>query len=284
MPAVSPERYRLATRLRELRAATGLSGNRFAAERIGWAQARLSRLETGAQLPTENDIHAWVNATEASADVRAELLELLKRARMEYATHRDSYSRSGGAANDQAGFAHREAQATRLLGYQPGMIPGLLQTAAYTRELLALPCGPAGFGATDTEIEGLVSERIRRQEIIYQPGRHIGIIVGETALRHPPGSVETLLGQLDRLVAVAGLVSIDLGIVPLHAPMPVFPLSGFWLLDDSVLIETLTGVQQLDGPDEVSIYAQAFERLRAAAASGSTAVALIRRLMDELSA
>lgn len=65
--------------------------------------------------------------------------------------------------------------------------------------------------------------------------------------------------------------------------MPVFPLSGFWLLDDSVLIETLTGVQQLDEPDEVAVYVQAFERLRDAAATGPLGIALIRRLMAELS-
>lgn len=260
MPSISPERHRLATRLRELRAAVGFSGNRFAAERIGWAQARVSRLETGTQLPTENDIHAWVGATGADAEVTAELLELLTRARMEYATHRESYRRSGGVANDQARFAHREAQATRLLGYQPGMIPGLLQTAAYAREMLALPCGPAGLGATETDIEELVAERIRRQEILYQPGKHISVIIGETALRQPPGSVDALIGQLDRL-----------------------PLSGFWLLDDSVLIETLTGVQQLDEPDEVAVYVQAFERLRDAAATGPLGIALIRRLMAELS-
>jgi Helix-turn-helix domain len=83
--------------LRELRAATGLSGNRFAIERIGWGQARVSRLETGTQLPTENDIHTWVDATGAGADVTAELLELLTRARMEYVAHRASYRRSGGS-------------------------------------------------------------------------------------------------------------------------------------------------------------------------------------------
>lgn len=283
MPSVSPERHRLASRLRELRAATGLSGNRFATERIGWGQARVSRLETGTQLPTENDIHTWVDATGAGADVTAELLELLTRARMEYVAHRDSYRRSGGAVNDQVEYAHREARATQLLGYQPGMIPGLLQTAAYARELFALPCGPAAVGATETDLEGLVADRIRRQEVLYQPSKRICVIIGETALHHPPGSVATLVGQLDRLVAVAGLANVDLGVLPLRVPMPVFPLSGFWLLDDSVLIETLTGVQQLDGPDEVAVYVEAFERLRGAAVIGPLAVALIRQLMDELS-
>src|SRR6185312_11197968 len=109
----------LATRLRELRASTGLSGNRFAAERIRWAQSRVSRLETGAQLPTEDDIYAWVQAAGAQAETASELLELLERARIEYATWRDTYRRAGGAGGKQATVARLEAQAKRLRGFQP---------------------------------------------------------------------------------------------------------------------------------------------------------------------
>ncbi|MGH3755409.1 MAG: Scr1 family TA system antitoxin-like transcriptional regulator [Pseudonocardiaceae bacterium] len=121
----NPERARLASRLRGLRAGTGLSGNRFAVERIRWPQSRVSRLETGSQLPTEDDIHAWVQAVGASSATVAELLE---RARIEYATWRDTYRRSGGPGGKQASIAALEAQATRIRGFQPAMVIGLLQT------------------------------------------------------------------------------------------------------------------------------------------------------------
>ncbi|MGQ0773017.1 MAG: helix-turn-helix domain-containing protein [Pseudonocardiales bacterium] len=62
LAALNPHRVRLAARLRELRTATGLSGNRFAAH-IGWDQSRVSKLETGAQLPTDEDLRTWVAAT-----------------------------------------------------------------------------------------------------------------------------------------------------------------------------------------------------------------------------
>jgi hypothetical protein len=159
------------------------------------------------------------------------------------------------------------------------MLPGLVQTAAYARELLALHGGPMTAGASEDEIEALVSERIRRQEILYQPGKQIQLVIGETALHDPPGAIETLVGQLDRLVAMAGLASVDLAVLPVGTRMPVLPLSSFAAHDKQlVFVETMTGEQRLDQPDEVAVYVKAFELLRNAAATGPEAVALIQRV------
>lgn len=129
--------------------------------------------------------------------------------------------------------------------------------------------------------EAVAIERIRRQDILYQPGRRIEIIVGEAALRSTPGTIPTLLGQLDRLVSVSDLPTIEFGIVPFPM-MPVMPLSSFCLHDDVVYIETLTGEQQLYEPDEVAVYQKAFELLRTAALTGSDAVVLIQRIATDL--
>ena len=132
-------------------------------------QSRVSKLETGVQIPTEDDIAAWVQNTNAGPDASVELVTLLERARVEYATWRTAYRRAGGAGGKQADIAQRERGATRIAGYQPAVVPGLLQTPAYARELLALPCGPLAYTASETEIDAMITERIRRQEILYQP-------------------------------------------------------------------------------------------------------------------
>ncbi|MGH4021158.1 MAG: DUF5753 domain-containing protein [Pseudonocardiaceae bacterium] len=278
MTSLNPRRARLAARLRSVRAAVFRSGQQFAGH-LGWQQSRVSKLETGAQFPTEADIHAWVEATQASDDVRTELLELLAAARVEYTTNRDA-TRQGGLAGAQEHLAAMEAQSTRVAEWQPAMIPGIVQTAAYARELLTRPSRPSLLHLGETEIEALVTERIRRQEILYQPGRLIQVIVGQAALRSAPGAAETLIGQLDRLISVAGLSTVELGVVPFPS-MPILPLCSFLLHDDHVLIETLTGEQRLDDPDELDVYVRAFERLREAAALGDDAVALIRRIVTE---
>jgi hypothetical protein len=161
------------------------------------------------------------------------------------------------------------------------MMPGLVQTAAYARELLNRPDRPTMVDAAKRDPQAIATERIRRQDILYQPGRRIDIILGEAALRSTPGTIETLLGQLDRLVSLADLPTVELGIVPFPM-MPVMPLSSFTLHDDVVYIETLTGEQQLYEPDEVAVYVKAFELLRAASATGPDAVVLIQRIAAEL--
>ena len=64
--------------------------------------------------------------------------------------------------------------------------------------------------------------------------------------------------------------------------MPVMPLSSFYMHDDVVYIETLMVEQRLSEPDEVAVYVRAFGLLRAAAATGPDAVALIQRVAAEL--
>lgn len=278
MAELNPQRVRLAARLRALRTAAFPSGNQFA-RHIGWAQSKVSKLETGAQRPSEDDVREWVRATDHGADVEAEVLAMATAARFEYSTVRDDVRRGGGIAAAQVQIAGLESAATHIAEYQPIMLPGLVQTAAYARELLALHGGPMTAGASEDEVEALVSARIRRQEILYQPGKQIQLVIGEAALHDPPGSIETLVGQLDRLVAVAGLASVDLAVLPVGTRMPVLPLSSFAAHDKQlVFVETMTGEQRLDQPDEVAVYVMAFELLRNAAATGPAAVALIQRV------
>ncbi len=61
--------------------------------------------------------------------------------------------------------------------------------------------------------------------------------------------------------------------------------SHFVCDDDFVLVETLTGAQRLDDPEEVGVYVKAgahFEAPRDTAATGSGAVALIQRVVAAL--
>lgn len=281
--ADNPERDRLATRLRGLRAATGLSGNRFAAERVGWAQSRLSRLETGQQLPTEDDIRVWVAASGAGGDVADELLALLERARIEYATWRDTYRRAGGAAAKQASIGELEAQARRIAAFQPAMVVGLLQTPAYAREALTLPSGPLAYAGSEADVDAMVAERVKRQEVLYRGDKQIQLVMGEAALHSSVGTVATLRGQLDRLTTVADLPGVEVGIIPFATPM--LPLPGFAMYDAQlVTVETLTGEQRLHEPDEVAQYGRFFDQLRESAATGPDAVALIQRIAAGLRA
>jgi len=282
------QRALLARRLRELRAASFASGSALARTLLAdypdakWHQTRVSKLETGAQRPTEPDVRQWAAATRATDDATTELLELLSASRVEYATFGQLYRRHGSALADQAATTARDAETSRIAEFQPSMIPSLVQTTAYAREVLSLPCGPSSRGVSADEIEKLVGERVRRQDVLYEPGKTIQLVMGEAALHVRFGPGETMIGQLDRLATVAGLAGVELGVVPFSAPFPVYPLTDFILFDGSVLIESITAQQRLDGADEVALYGRFFQQLRDAAASGPEAVRLIQRVAADL--
>src|SRR5262245_39430969 len=67
----------LADRLRELRAGAGLRGTDLA-ERLGWQQSKVSRIENGRQMPSNEDVRAWAHGCGTEDSVSAELLSLLR--------------------------------------------------------------------------------------------------------------------------------------------------------------------------------------------------------------
>jgi len=77
----------------------------------------------------------------------------------------------------------------------------------------------------------MVAKRMERQRVLYEHGKQVQVVMLEGALRTPVVSAPTLAGQLDRLLAISGLSSLELGIIPFEVTVPVFPLSGFRLYE-----------------------------------------------------
>ncbi len=252
------------------------------ARRLGWQQTRVSKLELGAQLPSDEDLDAWVVATGADSGVRAELAELLTQARIEHREWGADY-RSGRIAASQAEIRQLETKARVIREYQPSMLPSIIQTPAYAREMLLAPGGPVLVGATPEGVEANIAERVKRQALLYEPGREVQIVLGQAALMVRFWSVDTLIGQLDRLVVLAGLAAVDLRVLSIEAPSPILPLGGFSIHDDQTLwFETLTRELRTTDPEEIQVHTTAFEAAREAAAAGPAAVALIQRVAAEL--
>lgn len=268
------DRRRLAGKLKALRVSAGLSGSRLA-EQLGWTQSRVSRIETAKQLPTEDDLAAWTAHLDA-ASALDELLAVLRQARVEYAAWKEHF-RSAGSASVQTDILTMELQTTTISEFQPSMIPGLVQTAEYARELLHQPSGPGAFGASEDDIESMVAVRMQRQQALYDPGKQVGIVILEAALHTRICSTATHAAQLDRLIGLSGLANLQLGIVPFETTVPVFPLSGFRLYDGLVVVESVAGEQQLADDDDIALYTRFYELLNDAAEHGPATARIIQR-------
>jgi hypothetical protein len=92
-----------------------------------------------------------------------------------------------------------------------------------------------------------------------------------------------MLGQLDRLISLAALPNVRLGIIPFDAPYVVAPAHGFWIMDDDrVMVETFSAELNLAQPQEIELYGQIFESLAESASYGRAARALITEVVDRL--
>jgi transcriptional regulator with XRE-family HTH domain len=270
-------RQALTDRLRQLRRSTGATGTRFS-ERLGegWAQPKVSKIETGKQLPTAEDVEAWAVATNAD---RAELLELLERARIEHATFRDRAAAVGGAGRLQDAIGAGEAAATRIAHYEPLLVPGILQTADYARERLQLPSDPVQPGAGEEQLGRMIASRLRRQAMLHEPGRDITVLMGEGALRTRIASPPTMHAQREHIARLAEtLTTAIIAIVPFTAQLPIATLHGWALADDLATIETDAGAVEIADPEHVERYWHNTRLLLEAAVTGRHAAALCRSI------
>ena len=276
-------RAALAARLHEIRAAAGLSGNALA-QRMGVVQSRVWKIENRKLLPTENDIAAWVQASGAGDEAAAELLEMLAGARTEQAFG-SVFRGKGGPAAFQERVRLVEERSRRIGEFQVGVIPGLLHTEDYTRELVNLPGGLRSWGADDAAIEAMINARLRRTEILTNSAKRVQFVIGEAALRIRVVSPETLAGQLDKLLSVIRLPSVELGVIGFRQRMPAYPL-GFRVYDDDlIVVESIAGEREYTRkaePDAVTTFLEAFGELRQAASTGTEAETLIRQALDDL--
>ncbi|WP_035858715.1 helix-turn-helix domain-containing protein [Cryptosporangium arvum] len=256
--------------LRQVREDAGLTG-RAVADRTGWPHSKVSKLERGQQTATVSDVDAWVQATGAGSDDADRLQGALRKARTEYTEWRQRLSTGTRARQLQRRDA--EAEATLIRAFEPGVLPGLLQTADYARAVFQ---GLVSTYQISDDVEEGVRARLSRQELLLQPGRRYHFVLAETALYCRIADSATMRAQLERLLAVARIPAVDLAVVPLGARWPVGPLNGFWIFDrDYALVETLGAELTLREPDEIAVYERIFETFSRLAVRGSAVSDLI---------
>jgi transcriptional regulator with XRE-family HTH domain len=276
-------RAALIARLTGLREAAGLSGNALAG-RMGVVQSRVWKIEHGNLLPNEDDITAWTEAT-GHPEAAGDLAEMLKAARGEQAFS-TVYRRKGGAAAYQDRVRAVEERSARIGEFQVAVIPGLLQTADYAREVVSLPGGLRAWSTDDAEIMAQVSGKLRRQEILHDPRKHVQMVLGEAALRTRIVTPAVLAAQLGKLLSLMQLPAVELGVIPFSQQVPAYTLGGFRVYDDDMItVESIAGERDFTAdqePEAVAAFLEAFDALRQAAVTGEEARRLIAAAAEDL--
>ncbi|MGI5151442.1 helix-turn-helix domain-containing protein [Plantactinospora sp. CA-294935] len=278
MSAATDDRARLAAQLRELREDAGLSTTRLAGL-LGWSQSKVSKIENRRTKPSVADVRAWVAATDAPADVAAELVNIAESIQVA-AIIWDS-TLAGGRAEHQRTIARLLADATQMRVFQNSAVPGLLQTAEYARNVFALA---DVFGIGDTA--KAAAARIERQAALYEAGRRYEFLISEAALRFSPVASDALAAQYDKILSVSTLSSVNVAILRTGArPSAVHahPFVVYTMPDDTTFatIETYTRELTLTDPEEITVYQRVYDNLLADAVTGDQARSLLTDLRSE---
>lgn len=203
MPApIPPRRALLGARLRALRAIRYRSGSALA-RALDWPQTKVSKIERGAQLPSQADLTAWVEAAGAGRRDRGPSCRRCS-GRPDWTT---GYGTTPGGC--RVGSRPRRTRSRTWTWQQSASpstslrwCPDSCRPPAYAREVLTAAGGASVLGGAEGRVTERITAQLRRQQVLYMPGKIIQLVVGEAALRTTFGERATLTGPLDRLLQV----------------------------------------------------------------------------------
>jgi transcriptional regulator with XRE-family HTH domain len=275
------KRRQLGVELRRLREQAGLSGRDLAAL-IGISQSKVSRIESGAAIPTVPEVTSWATATSA-ADSAAEALRMLTDAAYTEVHPWDDAMREQVHLQDS--IQELENNTGLKLIYEPSVVPGLLQTAEYARQLFTMFEPPYA----ERDIPAVVAGRLDRQTALFDPARKFEFLITESALRLRLGLPSMMLAQLDRIASLSTLENVDIGLIPLDAPVHAYVPHGFVVFESAdggpdalVLVETVHANLTISAAGHVALYRRQWSLLKRSAVFDAAARDLLAMLAADV--
>lgn len=264
----------LAAQLRRLREAATLTGDEVAA-RVGWSPSKVSRIETGQSEVTLGDLRRLLDLYEVTGSQRDRLLELGRHAQQR--GWWDAYTDT--LRPEVATLIALEADAESVRWYAPTVLPGLLQTEQYARDIISssLLIAPPG------RVERRVQVRLTSQDVLSRDRPlDVAIVLDESILRRPVGGPEVLAGQLRHLLEVAEQPNISIQLLPFTAGSHPAMTGGFailrfpeFLAADVVYLENMTSDLFVESEADVYRYGLAFDQLSSLALGEAESKAFI---------
>src|SRR5262245_41188592 len=127
---VSVRQRRVSRELRALREERGVTCKELA-DALDCSESKISRMETGDRGLYVDDVAAVLGFLRAPGKLRQELLDLVRSGEA-----RNWHEIHGKLPSNWKDLVQLESEATAILNYQALIIPGLAQTADYTRALI----------------------------------------------------------------------------------------------------------------------------------------------------
>ncbi|MFE9635071.1 helix-turn-helix domain-containing protein [Streptomyces sp. NPDC006463] len=262
-PTVS--RRRLGSELRRLREISGMTTQQVAA-RLLISQPKISLLENGRRLIKPRDVRDLCGLYGVRDQRRVD--HLMRMAQ-------ESGQQGWWNAYDDipyGAYIGLEAEAAAIRIYEPLVVPGLLQTPAYARAVIAgtIP------HVTAEQATARLQVRMRRQERLRAPGNplRLWVVLDESVLRRGVGSREVMREQLDHLTSLSAQPHITMQVLPHEVGAHPGVSGQFSLLEfvnaadvSVVYLERFASDLYLEKRSDVRLYGDLYAHLQAQALS-----------------
>ncbi|MFD8335643.1 helix-turn-helix domain-containing protein [Streptomyces solisilvae] len=281
-------RRRLGGALRKLRNQAGVSIE-TASEALGWDPSKLSRIENAkAHLPVKDVVPLLAQFNVTDPDVTKALEGLAQDA------NKTGWWTTYGnvVANGYKDYIGLEEDAESAHIYAQGVIPGLLQTGAYAREIIA----GTGPSMTLDDVAALAEVRKKRQAALTDATRPTGplklwAVTHQAILSYRSAAHPTLMReQLRHLLDMTELPNMTIQVMPMDAPAHPGMAGSFHVIrfpspwPTVINLENMRGGYFVEGTDEVKAFESAFELIVAAALPVDDSRETIKKIMEGNSA
>jgi transcriptional regulator with XRE-family HTH domain len=262
----------LGARLREKREAAGLTGVEVG-RRMRRAHSSLSRWESGDQIPRPGDLLYMLEMYGISGDERDALMRLAEEAH----EHNQASEVVSAAVAD---YDWLQGRAWKLETFQNAVVPDLLQTADYAREILKAWDPAAGR----ERVERVLGTRMARQHRLSgNEAVKLCAVVSEGVLRQAIGGSDGMGAQLRHLLDRAALPNVELRVVTASAGAHPglagpFTIMRFQDAPDLVQVVTRGGDIYFEDPEP---FERALRRIKTAALSHKKSIAMIAAVSRE---
>lgn len=271
---------RLGSELRKLRERAGLTSTEAAAL-LGGPQSRISNIEAGRYAVSADRVRTLTHNYACVDEAYVEALTAMTgtRTRGWWDEYQDLL------APGLLDLAEMEHHADALRVAVVIHMPGLLQTAAHARAVMA----ESVPRLRPYEIEHRVSYRIKRQSVLFEGSRTpYTAIVHEAALRMGYGGREVARERLGALLEATDQDNVRILVVPFGEAS--FPASGQPITYatgpvpqlDTVVLDTDHGCDFLDAEAQLARYRSVLDRMESQALSEEKSRAFIQHIAQDL--
>jgi hypothetical protein len=176
--------------------------------------------------------------------------------------------------------ASQEAEATKIHGWEPRMVPGLAQSAEYAHAIMRA----VRPGDSDESIEADVQSRIERQDIFTRANPPtVWFVIDESVLYRPFGGKDVMYKQLLKLEELAGMPNVFVQVMRFTStahPGTEGPLRIIEFRDNPPIwyTEGWFSGRMTEAKDEVSEAMTWFDLIRASALSIDQTMRLIAKI------